>query len=209
MDLLSRIVSDYGYLGIFTFLALGIFSISIPDELMLLIAGYFASRGELRLDLTIIIVFLGSISGISLNYIVGRYFGTHLIKKARFFLPNRLDRVNDIQGWFNRFGGWVLFLGYFLPGSRHWFPVVAGISKLPPAVFASYAYPGGFLWSLALIFLGYSWGTEWPVFSKNIIICLALAALLIIFLLLPLFCLLRRRVGKRVSLAQFSYSLKR
>jgi membrane protein DedA with SNARE-associated domain len=201
MDLVSRIVSDYGYLGIFTFLALGIFSLSIPDELMLLIAGYFASRGELRLDLTIIIVFLGSISGISLNYIVGRYFGISLLKKARFIFPSRLARVNDIQGWFNRFGGWVLFLGYFMPGSRHWLPVVAGISKLPPAVFASYAYPGGFLWSLTLIFLGYSGGTEWPVFSRKIIIGLALAALLIIFFLFLLCCLIRRRVGKRVSLS--------
>ena len=200
MDLVSRIVSDYGYLGIFTFLALGIFSISIPDELMLLIAGYFASKGELRLDLTIIIVFLGSISGISLNYIVGRYFGTYLLKKSKSILSGRLDRVNDIQGWFNRFGGGVLFLGYFLPGSRHWFPVVAGISKVAPAVFASYAYPGGLLWSSTLIFLGYSWGTQWPVFSQKIIICLALAVLLIILLFL-LCCLLRRRVGKRVSLS--------
>jgi membrane protein DedA with SNARE-associated domain len=44
---------------------------------------------------------------------------------------------------------------YFLPGLRHWVPVVAGLLKAPPIPFGLGAGLGAILWSSAYLALGY------------------------------------------------------
>lgn len=62
---------------------------------------------------------------------------------------------------FRKYGNWVLFFGYFIPGVRHVTAYMAGISRMSPVQFASYACVGAFTWCTVFIGLGYLVGAQW------------------------------------------------
>ena len=149
---------NYGYLAIFLLLAPGTFGIPVPDELLLTFIGYLVLRGDLRLIPALAVVVAGAILGITLDYWVGRAVGAKLIRESGGFLRLRPDKFQGLKEWLRRRGGWVLFLGYFLPGVRHWVAIAAGITRFPLAGFTRFAYSGALAWSLLYIFLGYFLG---------------------------------------------------
>ncbi|PYQ80334.1 MAG: hypothetical protein DMG03_23295, partial [Acidobacteria bacterium] len=94
----------------------GIFGLPIPDELLLTIAGALIATGRLNLSSTVVAAIAGCLTGITLSYAVGRWVGLPLLR-VRF--RGRQDVIERAQGWFQRFGGWLLTFGYFIPGVRH------------------------------------------------------------------------------------------
>jgi membrane protein DedA with SNARE-associated domain len=157
---LSSLLASYGYWGIFAFLATGIFGIPVADEVILMGAGYLVSQGELQAAPTLLAVLLGSLSGTSLNYLVGRTIGLKVVGVSGRFFRNRGYRLEQVQGWFQRVGKWGLPVGYFFPGIRHLAPVVAGVSRLHLGIFALLTVSGCCLWCMTLLTLGYFVGEE-------------------------------------------------
>ncbi len=154
-------VKTYGYLGVFSSLMLGMFGLPVPDESILTFTGFLVYKNYLHLAPAVISAFLGSIFGITLNYLVGRFVGFPLVHKYGrhiHLFPEKLDRA---QQWFEKYGKWALFIGYFLPGIRHLTAFTAGTTRLRYRVFAPFAYAGGFLWVAAFITVGYLVGEEW------------------------------------------------
>ncbi len=160
MEFVTYLVTNYGYLAIFLLLAPGTFGIPVPDELLLTFIGYLVLRGDLRLIPALAVVVAGAIIGITMDYWVGRAVDAKLIRGSGGFLRLRPDKFQGLKEWLSRRGGWVLFLGYFLPGVRHWVAIAAGITRFPLTGFARFAYSGALAWSLGYIFLGYFWGRE-------------------------------------------------
>lgn len=157
---LHSFVSHYGYIGIFSLLMLGVFGIPFPDESLLTFSGYLASKGHLNVLLTIFVAFLGSIVGITVNYVVGRTLGFVAIRKYGNHFHLTPEKMEKVREWFDGFGKWILPVSYFIPGFRHLSPFVAGASKLRFNVFAIFAYCGGFLWTLSFTLMGYFLGHE-------------------------------------------------
>jgi membrane protein DedA with SNARE-associated domain len=154
-------IIQYGYIGLFCLLMLGIVGVPFPDELTMTCAGYLIFKGYLQPGPTIITAFLGSVCGISLSYAIGRVVGTSLIERYghRFHVtPGKLKSINE---WFERFGKWTLVFGYFLTGFRHLVAIVAGTARLRISAFALFAYTGAFIWSVTFISLGYILGGQW------------------------------------------------
>jgi membrane protein DedA with SNARE-associated domain len=154
------LVSHYGYLGIFSLLMLGMFGIPFPDESLLTFSGYLASKGHLNIWLTILTAFLGSIVGVTVNYVVGRTLGLAIIRKYGHYIRLTPEKMDKAGVWFDWFGKWTLPVSYFIPGLRHVAPFAAGASKLRFKVFALFAYAAGFLWTLAFTLTGYFLGHE-------------------------------------------------
>lgn len=184
-------VEQYGYLGLFSSLVLGIVGIPLPDEGLLTFAGYLVYKGHLRLSLTIASAFLGSVCGISLSYFLGRTVGLYLLERyARNLMPSQ--KMKQVHDWFERFGKWGLLLGYFVPGIRHLTALAAGASRLELPVFALFAYSGALIWSASFIALGYTLGEQWaPVSGQIHIYSVTFSLLVIAFAVLYLF--LRKR----------------
>ena len=154
-------IIQYGYIGLFCLLMLGIVGVPFPDELTMTCAGYLIFKGYLQPGPTIIAAFLGSVCGISLSYTIGRVVGTSLIDRFgnRFHVtPEKLKSINE---WFERFGKWTLVFGYFLTGIRHLVAIVAGTARLRISAFALFAYTGALIWSVTFISLGYLLGEQW------------------------------------------------
>jgi membrane protein DedA with SNARE-associated domain len=79
---------------------------------------------------------------------------------GRWFHVTREDLAR-VERWFEHSGRWVLTFGYFIPGVRHFTALVAGSSRLPPPIFARYAYSGAAIWSLTFMTLGWWVGPAW------------------------------------------------
>ena len=185
-------ISRYGDAAIFLLLMLGIVGLPVPDETLLTFAGYLCFKGKLGLETTLLAAFLGSVCGISLSYGLGRLFGLPMVRKLGPTFHLRPHHLTETQRWFERWGKYMLLLGYFVPGVRHLIGIVAGASKLSPAVFSTFAYSGALLWSSSFIGLGYVAGEEWRKLSHQLHFVLVLGAIAV-FLVLAMALLVVRR----------------
>lgn len=159
-------VSHYGYAGLFGLLLLGILGLPIPDETLLIFSGYLIYRGRFQPALTFVTGFSGSCCGISLSYIIGRTLGYGFVHRYGRHLRITEARIDRIKGWFHRIGDWLLTIGYFVPGVRHFTALVAGLSHLEYRTFAAFAYSGAAIWVATFLTIGYFVGEAWQSASK-------------------------------------------
>lgn len=152
---LSEIILQHGGLALFVLLALGIVGLPIPDETLLISAGYLIAHNKLTLTPTLIGAYLGSICGISLSFLIGRLAGNWLIKKYGFWIGITPKRAERAHRWFQRFGVWTLPIGYFIPGVRHLTGYIAGTLETDFKKFALFAYSGAIIWVSTFIIIGY------------------------------------------------------
>jgi membrane protein DedA with SNARE-associated domain len=160
-------VSQYGYVAIFSLLVASI-ALPVPDDALLVFAGSLVSRGELALIPTIFSAFLGSLCGVTVSYALGRWFGVRLVDRLGRFVRADGATLTSARNWYRRRGKYTVFFGYFVPGLRHVAAFVAGSSLLPLPVFARLAYPGGLLWSVSMVAIGYLLGEEWARLSATV-----------------------------------------
>jgi membrane protein DedA with SNARE-associated domain len=161
MATLLHLIKAYGYLGVFSSLMLGMFGLPVPDESIMTFTGFLVSKAYLQPLPAVLCAYLGSICGITLNYVLGRLIGLRLVQKYGRYVHVTPEKLALAHRWFEKYGKWALFGGYFFPGLRHLTALTAGASRLEYRTFAPFAYSGGFLWVSSFITLGYFLGEEW------------------------------------------------
>ena len=161
-------ITHYGYIAIYLCLVLGIVGLPIPDETMMTFSGYLVFNGTLSLPLTLATALAGSISGITLSYVLGKTLGIRVIHRYGRYVRIREEHIAKAHSWFDRIGHWTLTFGYFIPGVRHFTAYAAGISDVSPRSFAIYAYSGALIWVSTFIGLGYWLGERWQAVQANI-----------------------------------------
>ena len=154
-------ISHYGYAGLFGLLVLGIVGLPVPDETLLTFCGYLIWKGRLHPVGTFLAGFGGSLCGISVSYLLGRVYGTKVIHRYGRHIGLNATRLDLVHRSFARWGRWVLAIGYFVPGVRHFTALVAGTTELRWPAFALSAYSGAALWVATFLTLGYTVGEEW------------------------------------------------
>ena len=159
---LIALLTQYTYPALFVLLVLGIVGLPVPDETLLTFCGYLVFSGRLRFDLTFLTGFLGSVSGITISYILGARFGRSVLERFG------RSRILKVEQTFQRFGPLLLTVGYFIPGVRHFTAVVAGMSRLRPVKFALFAYPGAAIWVGTFLTLGFVFGNGWQQTSETV-----------------------------------------
>jgi membrane protein DedA with SNARE-associated domain len=161
MEWLLHWIKTYSYLGVFASLMLGMFGLPVPDETILAFTGFLISTHHLKPAPAVLFAYLGSICGITVNYLAGRFIGFPLLHRYGVYLRLRPEKLDQARRWFERHGRWTLSICYLLPGLRHLIPFIAGASRLEYPVFAPFAYTGGLLFVGTFISLGYLVGEEW------------------------------------------------
>lgn len=155
---LLHLLVEYGSLILFFALILGIIALPIPEETMMVIAGVLMRKQILLIPTTLIAAIAGSIIGISVSYCLGRTGGAYLVHKYGKWVGLSQERLQQTRDWFHHFGKWSLFVGYFIPGVRHFTGFTAGTTELEFKIFALYAYTGAVIWVFTFLFLGYYFG---------------------------------------------------
>jgi membrane protein DedA with SNARE-associated domain len=158
----------YGSFALFVLLTVGILALPVPEETLMVLAGVLMSQGKLQIPYTIIAAILGSLSGITASYVLGRTAGHFLVKRSGKWIGISQEHIDKAHAWFERFGKWTLFIGYFIPGVRHFTGFSAGMSYLEFKEFALFAYSGALIWVATFLSIGYFFGSHWFSIFENI-----------------------------------------
>lgn len=158
--LLLYYFSHYGLWLLFFWLVVGVFIVPIPEEMVMLTVGILISKGTFSFW-AYAVAFFGSACGTTFSYFLGRSLGRLIVVKYGKWIGITEKRLEFAEQWYGRYGKWTLSLGYFVPGGRHLFSIVAGTTKFEYKYFSVYAYPVAFFWVALLVSMGYFAGRYW------------------------------------------------
>ncbi len=165
MDLIDHnptihyLLIQYGSFALFLLLAMGIIALPVPEETLMVLTGILIQLGHVKVPQIILAAYFGSLCGITVSYLLGRSAGHALLNKAVNWMGGDYTHyLEKSKSWFARFGKWALFIGYFIPGFRHFMGVFAGMSTLQFSEFALFAYTGAFFWVSFYLSMGYFFG---------------------------------------------------
>jgi len=154
---------EHGYLVLFIGLLLEFIALPFPGETTMAYAGYLSYLGTLHFGWLLILSFLGTTIGITITYFIGLKAGLPFINrfgKWLFLSPHKLEKTRI---WFSKFGHALIFIGYFIPGVRHFTGYFSGLNALPFRKFALYAYSGALSWVIIFLGLGKIFGPQQSV----------------------------------------------
>ena len=139
----------------------------IPSEVVLPLAGYQGSLGELSLPLLFVTSTVGSLVGALLLYALGRVLGLERSIRALSRLP-LVDRSDfeKAADWFGRHGKGAVFFGRLIPGVRSLVSLPAGASRMSLLTFSLFTVAGSGLWNSLLIGLGALLGTQFELVNQ-------------------------------------------
>jgi len=158
VDIFSAWILQYGSFVLFFLLCLGILALPIPEETLMVISGVLMSKGKLNIPLTVFFCYAGAIAGITTSYLLGRTAGHYLFAKYGRWVGITPARLEKAHRWFERLGKWLLVVGYFIPGVRHFTGFSAGATEMHYKQFALFAYSGAIIWVTTFLSLGYFLG---------------------------------------------------
>ena len=166
----------------------------IPSEIVLPLAGYEVSSGSLVFVWTVLAATLGSLLGAYLLYAIGRYGGRAAVLRWGGVLRVREPDLVRSEGWFQRWGDWVVLGGRIVPLARSLVSIPAGMLRMPLIRFTLLTTIGSLLWNIALIAAGYQLGRRWEDVSRVVGRYSDVAAVVVVIALVGgLGWLLRRR----------------
>jgi membrane protein DedA with SNARE-associated domain/membrane-associated phospholipid phosphatase len=152
----------YLLVGVFAFAETGAFvGLLVPGETVMILGGATAGQGATDLYVMIGIAWACAFAGDSTSFFVGRRLGRDFLMRhgPRFGVGR--ERLEQVDGYFERHGGKTIFLGRFVGFVRAFAPFIAGSSGMRYRGFVPYSILGTGLWVGSAIFLGY-------LFSRSI-----------------------------------------
>jgi membrane protein DedA with SNARE-associated domain len=172
----------------------------LPSEVILPVAGYVASQGQMDLVLAIIGATLGSYVGALALYWLGALLGRRRLHRIAEKMP--LVDVADVEKaeeWFSRYGSAAVLFGRCIPLVRSFISIPAGIERMPLLKFSLYTLLGSAVWNSIFVVAGYQLGTRWTDVGKysdpiNYAVVVVIGLLVIRFVVKRL---LRARAGMR------------
>lgn len=157
-EALTLWITQYGSITLFFLLALGIVAFPIPEETLMVFAGILMASGKLQIHYTIAAALGGSLCGITVSYLIGCTAGSYVTHKYGKWMGLTEEKLEKAHAWFEHYGKWSLFVGYFIPGIRHFTGLIAGTTSLDIRQFMIFAYTGGLFWVLTFLSIGYFFG---------------------------------------------------
>ncbi len=194
----TNAVTAFGYWGIAFMMFLENLIPPIPSELVMPLAGYAASQGELNVWSAIAFGSVGSLLGALLWYYIGLSLGLNRLK----VLLDRYGRwvglsskdLDNAQRWFLKRGTWTVGICRMIPGIRTYVSIPAGVTRMPLAPFLLYSTAGTVLWTAFLTLAGYFLGNEY----ERIGVWLApVAKVVIVVVAVTVVVWLARRISKK------------
>ncbi len=144
---LEQLISTYGYLAVL----IGTF---LEGETILVIAGFMAHRGYLKLLGVIVVAFAGTLCSDQLFFLLGRRHGQRFLDRR----PRWQARADTVRRLLHRHPVAVTLGFRFLYGVRNVTPLIVGASGFSPRRFFVLNVAGAALWSAVVATLGYLLG---------------------------------------------------
>ncbi|MFI6317074.1 DedA family protein [Nonomuraea sp. NPDC050556] len=158
----------------------------LPSEVILPLAGFTASRGQMALWEALVWTTLGSVVGALALYWIGAALGRDRVVAIAAKLP--LVKVSDIERtevWFTRHGVKTVFFGRMIPIFRSLISIPAGVNRMPLATFTLFTTLGSLTWNTIFVMAGYFLGENWALVEgyvgvgTNVVIGLVVLAIVV------------------------------
>ena len=128
-------LAEHGYPFIFLGLLCSGLGIPVPEDLPLIAAGVLADHGGMSVPVASVACGVFVLARDSIVFTLGYRYGANVLENRwaqRIVSPEQLHRA---QGYLEKHGAAVVFVGRFVPGFRAAIFFAAGASKIRPLVF--------------------------------------------------------------------------
>jgi membrane protein DedA with SNARE-associated domain len=153
----------------------------LPSEVILPLAGFTASQGNMSFISALVWTTLGSLVGATALYFIGAALGRDRMRWIVAKMP--LVDVADFEraeAFFARHGGKTIFFGRMIPIFRSLISIPAGIERMPLPKFGLLTLAGSAIWNTIFVTAGYLLGENWhiveryaDIFQKIVIVVVA------------------------------------
>ncbi|HTY77162.1 MAG TPA: DedA family protein [Candidatus Bathyarchaeia archaeon] len=150
-------VSHWGYLAVFVLVILGNAGVPVPEETVLLVAGFLVWTGQLRLDIVLAVGVFSAVAGDNIGFWLGRRFGRAALERHAHWILGHPERLGAMQRFVARRGAIAVIIARFLPGLRFMAGPLAGALGFPAWRFFVANVTG------ALIYVPIMIGAGWAV----------------------------------------------
>lgn len=155
---IQTLIGHWGYLAIFVCVILGNVGLPVPEESILVLAGYLVWQADLRLWIVLVVGILSAMAGDNLGYWIGRRFGQEAILRYGHWILVTPGRLEAARRFMTRYGALGVFAARFIAGVRFAAGPLAGSTGLRPLSFAVANALGALLYVPAMVGAGYAVG---------------------------------------------------
>src|SRR5258706_2071772 len=139
----------------------------LPGDSLLVTAGIFAAGVDLDIVTLNICLGAAAIAGDSVGYAIGRRAGPKIFTRddSLFFRRKHLLAAKE---FYEKYGGFTIFVARFMPIIRTFAPVVAGVAGMHYRPFVAYNIAGGIFLGLSTTLAGYFLGKAFPNIGERL-----------------------------------------
>lgn len=145
---MESLIQHFGYLAILV----GTF---LEGETILVMGGFAAHRGYLKLPFVFLMAFIGTALGDQLFFFLGRFRSEATLKKHPSWKPS-IDRARSLL---DRHQLLIILIFRFLYGLRIITPFAIGMSRFPTRTFVPLNILGAGVWAAVFSVVGYFFGS--------------------------------------------------
>lgn len=167
-DFVIKLISNYGYFGMFLGMVLEAVIIAIPSELILATGGILASKKIFTFTGAFLTGLLGSVFCAIVIYFMGYFGGNAFIKKYGKYFFMKEDELEKSDSWFNKYGMLSALIGRNFPIVRTLISLPIGITRQSFWKFLIYTTIGSIPWTLAFVYVGYQLGENWIILKTYV-----------------------------------------
>lgn len=183
----ETVIIQGGYFILFAttiFEGIPLLGMLVPGHVAIMIGGFVAKLGTLKLVWVLVISIIGALIGDYIGFYLGKKYGMNFINKLRpYFLisDSHLEKANKLL---SNHTGKALIIGRFTPATRALMPFLVGTTHLDYKKFWIFNIVGGITWVTSSVMVGYLFGAAYHVvagYVGKIVLVAVLASILFIW----------------------------
>ena len=157
---IEDLLATWGYLGIFIAVFVGNLGVPVPEETVMLAAGFLAGQVLLDLRLVFVVVIISAVTGDCCGYLIGRTGGQRVLARLAVTFPFMRTPYERLQLFFQTHGSKAVFMARFITGVRFMAGPMAGACGMPFFQFLGWNVLGAIVWCSLVVTVGYLVGGE-------------------------------------------------
>jgi membrane protein DedA with SNARE-associated domain len=167
---ITNTMQSLGYWGIALLMFLENLFPPIPSELIMPLAGFTVSKGNMQFIPAVIAGIVGTVLGAFPWYYIGKVVSEERLeqladKYGKWITVSSKD-IRKANEWFNKHGAKAVFFGRLVPGVRTLISLPAGINNMSLVTFVLYSTLGTTIWVSFLTAAGYFLGDNYELVDE-------------------------------------------
>jgi len=153
-------LANWGYWGVFICVFIGNLGVPMPEETVLIAAGFLAGRSILDLKTVYVVGIASAVFGDCMGYLFGRTGGSRVLAWLARTFPFLRPGQKRLEAFFETHGSKAVFMARFITGARFMAGPMAGAAGMPFWRFLGWNVLGALIWCTLIITIGYLVGDE-------------------------------------------------